>query len=299
MPRYCRVTDKTLFSVSAIMLLILALTSPGRVDAQSVGFRDDGVLRDAITLRFSPLQWPTIPVDQIFACALYNAATQQYSQLWHYLNFRADGTLELAIETNTGQWIQGNGGYTALLNIGLTGYGINMSYTLGAQTFQTNFNLKVGHRAGALKMIRYFDAAGEMTENGTTYQIGMNCQAFGHRYNLNSTFLRFECPARSTPTGYYLDAFELNALAPGNAFRQQDHYINGVSQPNIERSEVGIFRLNGSDVTIDFTVNPNTPGIGAFSDFNEFHAELVTTNGQLQLIVDEFSAGNNVCHYVP
>ena len=284
---------------SIIILLILALTPPGWAGAQGKGFDIDD-LRRQLTQRFSPpLQWPTVPVDQIFACGLFNATTNQNSALWHYLDFRANGSLELGIELNNGSWISGIGNYTALLNIGLIGYGVSLTYTLGGQTFQTSFVLRNVQRTYGLKMIRYFDASGEMTENGTTYQIEMYCQAFGHRYNANASYLRFECPAQSTPTGYYLNAFEFDAIAPGNAFRQRDHYIKGNTNPIIERSEVGMFRQNGADVTIDFNANPIL-GLGTFSDYNELHGQIVTApNGQLQLIVDEFPVGNNVCNYVP
>ena len=297
MKRCCNSKRMTISSV--IIFLILSFSIPGWAGSQGNGFDIDD-LRRKMTQRFTPpFQLPTIPVDQIFACGLFNATTNQNSSLWHYLDFRANGSLELGIELNNGSWISGIGYYTALQNIGLIGYGVSLTYTLGSQTYQTSFTLRNVQRAYGLKMIRYFDAAGEMTENGATYQIEMYCQAFGHRYNTNASYLRFECPAQSTPTGYYLNAFEFDAIAPGNAFRQRDHYINGLTNPVIERSEVGMFRQNGADVTIDFNANP-VLGLGTFSDYDELHGQIVTSaNGQLQLIVDEFPMGNNVCQYVP
>ncbi|NJN45781.1 MAG: hypothetical protein HC808_04070, partial [Candidatus Competibacteraceae bacterium] len=246
-----------------IILFILSLSGPGSVSAQGIGFDIDDDLRRELTQRFRPpFQFPTIPVDQVFACGVFNVTANQNSVLWHYLDFRANGSLELGIELNNGSWISGIGSYTALQNIGLIGYGVSLTYTLGNQTYQTSFNLKNLQRTYGLKMIRYFDASGELTENGTTYQIEMYCQAFGHRYNANSSLLRFECPQQNTATGYYLNTFIFDANAPGNAFRQRDHYINGLTNPVIERSDFGIFTRNGTDVTIDFNANPMLSSVG-------------------------------------
>lgn len=254
-----------------------------------------------LSIRFSPFNWPTIPVDQIFACGVYYPNTNQYSPLWHYLNFQQNGTVELAIETNAGNWINGSGNYNALQNLGLLGYEINLNYTIANQNYQTHFKLANLQKSYALNMIRYFDASGEYTENGVTSPIEMYCQAYGHRYNTaaHNAPLSFRCPDQVTAGGVYENVFRLNENAPGNVFRQRDFYPTGSSNQIIERSDVGIFRRTGNDITMDFETNPSISTLQMFSDHNEIHAEILSNGGQLQLFVQEFPQGLQHCNQIP
>ncbi len=163
-----------------------------------------------------------------------------------------------------------------------------MTYVLAGQTYQTEFNLRNVQSTPGLRMIRFFDAEGELTENGSTSSIEMYCQAIGHNGNTTSNHRRFVCLSQDTPTGYEENVFEFNAYAPGNAFRQRDSYTDGVSAPSIERSEVGMYRQSGNDITMDFNVNPillqsSVPIIADLKDFsgsNELNAHLVQNGSQ-------------------
>ncbi|MET0028951.1 MAG: hypothetical protein ABW101_15085 [Candidatus Thiodiazotropha sp.] len=242
---------------------------------------------------------PTLPVDQIFACGLYYSNTGQVSSSVYIFDFRDDGTLTLSFDLNNGQTVNGNGHYTARPWSGLTDFDANATYVIpGVGTFQAQYNLGNVQQTDALGMIRYFDATGELVENQSVYPVQMFCQAAGHRYNATSSPLRFVCPNQSTATGVIENTFEFNPAAPGQVFRQRDFYPLGSSNGIIERNQVGIYLRTGNDLQIDFTVNPTLRSAGVFSefsDFNELNAHLQTNDGQLQMVVDEFPPGENIC----
>ncbi len=246
------------------------------------------------------LELPTLPVDQIFACGVYYSNTGQVSNSLYILDLRDDGTLELIYGLNNGQTVHGDGHYTARPWSGLTDFDANATYVIqGVGSFQVQYNMGNVQQTDALGMIRYFDASGELIENGTVYPLQLFCQSTGHRYNTTSNYLRFVCPDQVTATGIIENVFEFNPMAPGQAFRQRDFYPLGSSNAIIERNAVGIYLRTGNDLQIDFTVNPilrSAPDSNQFSDFNELNAHLVTNGGQLQMIVDEFPPGENVCN---
>ncbi len=254
-------------------------------------------------LRFSPQQLPSMPIDQIFQCGVHYVNTNENSPLWHYLNFLSDGSLEIAIETDTGRWFTGSGTYSAQRLLGLRGFNATIDYESGDGTpRRAEFNLRNVQTTYGLKMVRYFDAFGSVIDSGVQHPIEMYCQAIGHRYNAtaHNAHLRFRCPDQATAAGVFENTFEFNSSIPGNAFRQQSFYANGSSNPNPinERSEDGMFRRNGNNITIDFNTNPILAS-QRFSDFNELHGEIVSNGSQLQLVIDEFPVGNNICNLVP
>ncbi len=282
--------------ISVLSLCLISVTAPAQENEREWKLPLKELHRQLRDLYRAP-EFATMQVDQYFACGLNNISTGNLSSLWHYLKFQNNRTLQLSIELNNRQWITGNGVYTAFLVLGIINYQINMTYVLAGQTYRTDFDLRNVLSTFGLRMIRFFDAEGELTENGATSSIEMYCQAVGHDSNSTSDYRRFVCPSQDTPTGYEVNVFEFNALVPGNAFRQRDSYTDGISAPSIERSEFGMYRQNSNDITMDFNVNPIL-ALNDFSDYNELNAHLVQSGSQWQLVVDEFPPGENICEEV-
>lgn len=298
-----RDSNRSKWIVACIAICIFSLSHTAQADIYEV-LKELQLKRfnDLLKERYrnnSQFELPTIPVDQIFTCALYYSNTNQVSSSTYIFDFRDDGTLTLNFGLNNYQTVTGNGHYTARPWGGLTYFDAHATYVIpGVGTFQAQFNLSNIQQTNTLGMIRYFDASGEVIENGSSNPIEMFCQAAGHRYNATSNYLRFVCPDQVTEAGVYENTFEFNSLVPGQAFRQRNFYPHGSSSPIIERNEVGIYFRTGNDIQLDFTVNPVLRSAGVyseFSDFNELNAHIVTNGNQLQMVVDEFPVGENVC----
>jgi len=291
-------------SVSRLCIVIILSVSPGAAFSQDFFKEHNNQLKRQLQEwyqeRHPSIHIPTIPIEQNFVCAV--AINGQVSSLYHYLTFYGDTTLRLDLTLDSGQTISGNGHYFGFLRLGSFNFTLNIPNAGTGAPVQAIFNITRVNQTGWQDLIRYFDATGSYEENGNSNNLAMRCQAYGHMLNVTSTYMRFECPDQTTAAGIYSNVFEFNTAAPGNVFRQRDYYPHISPQTRItERSLAGMYVQIGSDILMDFNFDPVLNNIlSGFSDTNSPNAQLVNNpQGQLELIVNHFPPGTNVCHRVP
>jgi hypothetical protein len=132
--------------------------------------------------------------------------------------------VDLNIKLDNYDWMAGSGRYAANWFSGLNSYSIALSHPPMNPSLFLNFNITNVNKTGGLGMIRYFDGTGEMTEfnsrtnNRSTWNVQMHCQAVGHENNNFQTEVTFFCPDQSGQSTTITNSLQFNhdALGQGN-----------------------------------------------------------------------------------
>lgn len=219
------------------------------------------------------------PFDVLFFCELLYTDNNTVSQNRYYFDFDFDNGLVGGFTLDTGAFVVVNGDYT------FANGQITITATDG---FGANFAMTTTEIEARLGMVGYFRAAGQGL--GRPAQLG--CIAIGHGYDTGAeVYERYVCDDQVTAAGTYsnvieLSAFDstLNQFVAGAAFRQRDYFATGTTTGDptlIERNDFGLFRRQGGELYLDFTLGPLMP---AFSDWN-MTAALTQNNA---LAIDAF-----------
>lgn len=235
---------------------------------------------------------PNRPFNAIYQCGRLN------SQLLWFFVFKDDGSMQVLFTTDTHEDFVFDGTYSYDNNQ------LRLRMPAGP-----TMPFPQGLDEGSTAIMPQFDLIAAFSTPE------MICICEGHDLNTQAppkVQANYDCPEINVQASTYEDnAIEFvhrempfDLAVPGSIFRQQDTYINGLSNPNIRRG-FGIYRQDGNRFFASFRIaqdfadfarnelpvafNPGVP----FNDHNLISGSIL--NGGQEIIVDQLDPNAGAC----
>ncbi len=275
--------------ITSLSLFLFACTKNGEETQPGVGTQEKQLMAD-IEKRF-PFT-PNRPFDALYHCGRLN------SQLDWYFLFKSDNTLQVLFTTDTYDDYAFDGTYTYQNNV------INLQMPAGPQMpFPLGLN-----ESSTVIMPQFGLVAAFATPE-------MICICQGHNLNTQAppkAQANYDCPNiniqavsdEDNAVEFVLRNVPFEFPVPGSIFRQQDTYVQGLTNPLIRRA-TGIYRQDDNRFYATFRIAADFAAFAGdrlptpynrelpFEDYNiltgEFHK-----NGQ-EVIVDQLEPAAGAC----